>query len=120
VCMQVAVHALSILAAVAHEPSTLGLARVLTHCEEIRRILEHALVRWKLSNEQVSLGCGRYVETSGQVCCAAHTYTYTHTHTLTHTDTHTHTHARTHTHTHTHTDLPSFDKASHKMILAQV
>ena len=61
-----AVHALSKLADVGDEVATLGLVSILRHCEERRRIVEHALLRWKLSNEDVDPLSSRHINTHGQ------------------------------------------------------
>ena len=61
-----AVHALSKLSDVGDEVATLGLVSILRHCEERRRIVEHALLRWKLSNEDVDPLSSRHINTHGQ------------------------------------------------------
>ena len=63
---QGAVHALSRLAEVGDESATQGLARILRHCEEKKRIVELALVMWKLYNQDVPHTHGRYIDTKGQ------------------------------------------------------
>ena len=59
-------HALSRLAEIEDETATLGLSEILMHCEERRRIIELALVRWKLYNQDVPHTHGRYIDTKGQ------------------------------------------------------
>ena len=63
---QAAVHALSIVADVGDAVASQGLTRVLVHCEEKRRIKEHAMLVWKLNKENAPQGSGRFVDTNGQ------------------------------------------------------
>jgi HEAT repeat protein len=61
-----AVQGLSRLAEVGDEVATAGLVGNLRHCEEARRIQQHAMLAWKLANESVDPLSNRHVNTKGQ------------------------------------------------------